>query len=361
MTRLIEQRIDAEGPRPLPRDFPDIIEFVAKNDDGSRAFPERDRYYAAAKEGRMLISNEPPHTLDDSLDRLMSDSSHADQKLRLLASTVKASLVRRGAFDEAEKQGPGAKPAVEIVAPRKLLNNRNIAAVTLAEHAADRLAKIAPEIEWRMAYDVYYQAPLQDPSAGRPSPRKHPKYASQSLYMAEPSFGGPDRAKYLVAIDDASRFGKAFRDLHIFAEQQGREMLAAAAFESYITPKLRASDEAVRDLNRAYGREGIATLDKGLAPFGLRHDLLTESEMRFFADDPMLEPKPGQTRAAAAASYLATEAEHQTLPTLVPSQLQARLQASDLRRISGRPAVAVAMPRPEPDTRGRRFDMSPSP
>lgn len=345
--RLIEQRIDQpESATPLPMDFPDIIELCERDATGEHIFPDRDKFFGAAKEGRMVMEEQPRRTLDDYLDKFLANGTHADQKLGYLASTIRASLSRRGAFSKAEvENGPYARPAVELIIPRKAVFDGNMAAITLGEQMADRLTSLAPDIEWRVAYDVVYQAPSPGTDSGRPAPRRHPKYGKQSLYMATETFVEKDRASYLVGVDDTSRFGRAFRDLHLFAQQNGKELLAVAAFQAYEADNLRPSLATQAAFRQTFGPE-LGKLDQGLAPFGLNSRALTETEMRFFTQDPMLAPAPGQSRADAALAYLADEAAHHNLPTLLPhhDQFMQHVAAGKPVRFSERPRVAPARP-----------------
>ena len=352
--RLIEQRIDQPDSAPaLPMDFPDIVELCERDDQGDHIFPDRDAFFSAAKEGKMVMQSDgdTSRTLDDYLEQFLANDSHADQKLALMASTVRTALLRRGAFDEAEAQdGPYVRPVVEIIIPRKALLNEddskgNIAAVTLGEHMADRLTKTEPDIEWRVAYDVVYQAPTTASTSGRPAPRRHPKYGKQSLFMATESFAEPGRGKYVIGVDDTSRFGRAFRDLHLFAAQNGKELLAVAAFQASEADNLRPSLETQAAFRAAFGGE-TAKLDQGLAPFGLNTNALTETEMRFFTKDAHLDPQPGQSRADAALAYLEDQAAHHNLPTLLPhhDKFIEHVAARKPLRFSERPRLAPASP-----------------
>ncbi|MEO0393145.1 MAG: hypothetical protein AAF213_07855 [Pseudomonadota bacterium] len=348
--RLIEQRIDQPHAAPsLPVDFPDIIELCDRDDQGAHIFPEREAFFGAAKTGQLVMQEEPRRTLDDYLDQFIAHDGHAAQKIEYLASTVRAALSRRHAFVTAEATGgPGHRPAVEVIVPRKAVFDGNMAAITLGEHMADRLTKIAPYIEWRVAYDVVYQAPMTDPNAGRPAPRRHPKYGKQSLFMATESFGSSDRAAYVIGVDDTSRFGRAFRDLHLFAAQNGKELLAVAAFQAYEADNLRPSLETQATFRRAFQGE-MDKLEEGLAAFGLNTNTLTETEMRFFTSDPMLDPKPGASRADTALAYLEDQAAHHALPTLLPhnDHFIKHVAAGKPLRFSERPAVASAYPAPQ--------------
>lgn len=346
--KLIEQRIDTAASAPaLPMDFPDIIELCDRDCDGGHVFPDRDRFFSTAKTGQMVMQDEPRVTLDDYLDRFLANQGHADQKLQLMASTVRAGLSRRGAFAEAEiMSGPGSKPVVEIIVPRKAVFDGNMAAITLGEHMADKLSQITPDIDWHVAYDVVYQAPAKDPNAPPPAPRRHPKYGNQSLYMATETFADPGRSKYLIGVDDTSRFGRAFRDLHLFAAQNGKELLAVSAFQAYEADNLRPRAQTVSEMRRSFGPDGLAKLDKGLAAFGLNCNALTETEMRFFTQDPMLDAKPGQSRADAALAYLEDEASRHRLPVLLPHNdvFIQKIANREPVRFSERPRIAGAQP-----------------
>lgn len=351
MAKTTVHRLDADTAKPLPRDFPDIIELCQRNPDGSHVFPHRAEFFAAAKESQRQMRTEPAMHLDDYLGQFLTDGGHADQKLRLMAATVRSQLTRRDEFRQTEQRdGPGARPAVEIIVPRKAVFDGNIAAITLGEHVADRLTHIAPDIDWRVAYDVVHQAPHHEPSGGRPEARNHPKYRKQKLYMASETFTEPDRAKYLVCIDDTSRYGGTGRDLHVFAQQTGKQLLAFAVFQSYESTSLRPQDETMAAFNRQFGREGQQALDKALKPFGLSSKLLTDAEMRFFTESPVLDPEAGQTRTQAAVAYLGEEAKLQTLPVLLPKNdhFFRHVEARQPLRFSERPPLAGAEPRPQP-------------
>ncbi|MEM6903487.1 MAG: hypothetical protein AAF556_09655, partial [Pseudomonadota bacterium] len=319
-------------------DFPEMVLLCPTDDDGNSVFPRRKEFYDAGKEGRMDMATEPAMTLDDHLTDFLADQTHADQKLRLMASLVVARLTSRGAFTE-----PG-KPSVEVVVPRKATTDGNIAAIVLGEHVADRLTKLAPQIEWSVAYDVVHQAP--EGVAKREGPRRDPSYRKGKLYMAPNSFFADDRARYIVAVDDATRYGGSFRDLHLFAQQGGKELLAAAVFEAYETTDLRPNAANLAKLRKAFGAEGMAQLDERLKAVNLNVSVLTDAEVQFFAEGPIPGLQPGQDRVEAAVSYLAEEAANRKEPMILRTNdpFIKAVANGEHARISRRPAIAGAKP-----------------
>jgi hypothetical protein len=135
------------------------------------------------------------------------------------------------------------------------------------------------------------------------------------------------------------------RDLHLFAQQNGKELLAVAAFQAYEADNLRPSLETQAAFRQTFGVE-VGKIDQGLAAFGLNSNVLTETEMRFFMKDPMLDPPPGQSRADAALAYIEDQAAHHNLPTLLPhnDKFIQHVAAGKPVRFSERPRVAPARP-----------------
>ncbi|MBV6633404.1 MAG: hypothetical protein KI792_10300 [Alphaproteobacteria bacterium] len=324
--------------QPLASDFPEMVVLCKKDEDGQSVFPNRKEFYDAGKEGRMEMATEPAMTLDDHLTAFLADQTHADQKLKLMAATVISRLTDRGAFDV-----PG-KPAVEIVVPRKAATDGNIAAVVLGEHVADRLTRLAPQIEWSVAYDVVHQAP--ENVTKREGARRDPSYRKGKLYMAPDSFFADDRAKYVVAVDDATRYGGSFRDLDLFAKQGGKELLAAAVFEAYETTDLRPTAQNIAKLRKAFGPEGLAQLDQSLHAVNLNVSVLTNAEVEFFAEGPIPGLEQAGSRAEAAITYLAEEAANRQEPMVLRTSdpFVQSVANGETARVSRRPALAGAKP-----------------
>lgn len=311
MTRLVLQKFDATQSSPFTPNFPPIIEFCARDDQGAHIFPARDAFFTAAKKARHEMDHPQFTTLDDYLGQFFRDGSHASQQLLTFGAIIENRLVQAGALEQDEK-----KPVVEIVAPRKAVFDGNIGAIMLAETVADRLNTMVPSIDWGVCYDVVYQAPLTDTNTP-PLPRKHPGYAKQSQYMALEHFRHPDRTPFLAGIDDSSRYGRAARDLGLFAEQNDKVLLGFAVFQSYISTALNPEITTRHCFEQMYSKDDQQKLNTALKPFGLSINTLTDPEMQFFASDPLLKSPSGK-RIDAAVDYLEQQAADMRCPVLLP-------------------------------------------
>lgn len=312
MTRLILQHFNAGQEGPFDPSFPPIVEFCPRDTHGQHIFPERDAFFTAVKKGRKDMAG-PQHTNADAyLDDFFAPESFGTQQLENLSSLVMAQLQRA---DAAPTDGK-PKPIVEIVTPRKAVFDGNIGAIMLAEHVTARLTDISPEIDWRVAYDVLYQAPLTEADQ-KPLPRKHPGYAKQSQYMALSGFQDPDRTAFLVGIDDSTRYGRAARDLGLFAQQNNKTLLAFAVFQSYISTSLQPEQATQKAFETAFDSTEQRALNAALKPFGLNIGNLTDPEMAFFAGDPLLDNSNGR-RIDTALSYLAEQEQALRFPVLLP-------------------------------------------
>ena len=312
MSRLILQRFDGNQSGPFDPFFPPIVEFCQRNQDGSHIFPDRDVFFRAAKQGQKQLDHPQYGSLDDYLDGFFNPEGYAHGQLRILGQNIEKQLSQTGAFSQS-----AGKPVVEIIAPRKAAFDGNIGAIMLAETVADRLNHIVPAIDWGVAYDVVYQAPLSDAPTGIPTARKHPGYAKQSQYMALNTFAHPGRTPYLVGIDDSTRFGRAARDLGLFAQQNGKKLLGFAVFQSYISPSLSQEPATKAAFDTHFSADQQRALNTALHPFGLNTHNLTEPEMQFFTTDDMFN-KPGQSRLDAVIDYLSAEENSLRCPVILP-------------------------------------------